>query len=262
MNESRVKLAKFPGTVVVGVIIAFLASTQANAAFPIFEIMAKYSEFLVGEDVRVRMSVSNPSGGDVFSFVKLGGGMYPGSFEIRITDPMGNPIQSSPSFARQHPFVAEVDKIKLAGGARWEGEQSASQTTQVPGKHIVRVTYRPNWKGPPEIVREFSIHVVAVESAIVGTRSSFQSDDGSKIEITKVHTADGYWLCSISHPDGVIQRLAQINEQCTFKVSERQDFKDYPGGIRVLTYQLDGTEHIIRLANRSGSVIPDNWPAQ
>ena len=68
-------------TLLFHLILALLSATQASAAPPIFEMRAKYSEFLVGEDVRVQMSVSNPTGSDIFSFVKLGVGMYPGSFE-------------------------------------------------------------------------------------------------------------------------------------------------------------------------------------
>jgi hypothetical protein len=221
--------------VLVFCIAQLLLSAQVLAEPPTFEIGSVYSEYLVGEVVMVRVRIVNPPGNDILSVVKLSGAaMYPGSFDTELVEPTGVVIPTGHGVGgRNWPSVLDIDLIKIAPGTRWEGEATAWQSPRVTGQQKVRVTYRPKWKAPPEIYREFSINVIAAEPSIVESKTSPPGVEGKKIEILKVRTADGYWLFYRDSPNGSIRRLVQINEKATFSVSERQEYKGYPGGVCV-----------------------------
>jgi hypothetical protein len=221
-------------------------STRAEPA--VCEIRSLYSEYLVGEAVKLEVHIFNPPGNPALAIVKLSGAvMYPGSFDTELVEPNGSVLRMSRVSVRNHPAVLGTDLIGIAPGAEWRGQTSAFQLPRMVGKHIVRVTYRPNWKAPPEIAREIGINVIAAEGAILESKVSAPGYQGSTVEIVKVHTADGYWLYYRSRPQGALERLVQINEKATFSVSDRQPSDKALEGVCTVTYDLDGERRILVL---------------
>jgi hypothetical protein len=250
-------IAKFLGS------FLFVASCvlKSGIAFgepPIVEIHSLYTEYLVGEVLMLHIRVFNPIGNPAMSVVNLSvTAKYAGSFETELVEPTGNvlPFPQALRMVRNFPAVFDTDLIRIASGTEWRAHQNVFQASRMSGKHTVRVTYRPNWKAPPEITREIGVNVIGAEAAILESKVSPPGYEGNTIEISKVRTADGYWLYYRSRPRSILLRLVQINEKATFSVSERQSSQKSAGGVCVVTYELDGERRTLSVQYPYGTPL-------
>lgn len=251
-------------------LLMLLPARNAVAANPRVEIRPEFSEILLGEGIRFRITIENTTDDRyaVIGFARLGsyGGAL-GALQVTIVDPAGKqlPSQSQGSTLgsrRTALGAAAEDLVEISRGQRLEGlTRGIDIRPEIPGRHLVRVIYRPKLKDGPEFVREFDLNVKNAEEITVDRKSVPSAGERDErqftAEILKVRTADGYWLFARTKPAAAIARLVQVNEKATFSVSSRQETPGRATDEIRLTYSADGRENIVRVDYATGALIPE-----
>jgi hypothetical protein len=186
--------------------------------------------------------------------------IYDGALQIQIFNDAGTPMRDSGRRSRPPAEVRPENLITFAPQELLEGTiRGIPIKLDGPGKYRVRAVYRPNWKSSPEIVREFSLNVIALGPAIIERKSIPGASHGQRFtrEILKLRTADGCWLFAKNSEEPVVARLVQVSEKATFTVSERRE-TDARAIIEVRISEGEGAaERVLKVDYEAGTLVND-----
>jgi hypothetical protein len=251
---------------VFGSVSLAVRAADDGAALLTAEIRSRYTEYLVGEPIIVDVQLF-ASSSHAITVLRLVGPepRYAGLWETEVLDADGRTVAvAPPPPARPALTIRPEDCVEIPAGARLELWKHAQQLPRSPGRHTVRVTYRPRWQQPPVITREFTVNVLPVEPATLEAKEAPPGYRGATVEILKVRTADGCWLYYSQRTGAVRQvvRVVQVNEKATFSVSAREPyegFPDNPGGLCDINTRVDGEERTYRIHYGQGRLEDDWW---
>lgn len=226
------------------------------------EIKARY-ELVYEEAIYIQMSVRNLKTEPV-SLIKLDRlPSYNGALRFEISDSSGKRMIEQVRRSWPPVSVRNQDIVEIRPGDRREGTiRGLPITLDGPGRYLVRAFYRPNWRNPPEYVREFALTVIAAAPAIVDEKLIPDAGLGPRFTtvVQKIRTADGYWLFAKNSEAARLGRLAQVSEQTTFTVSPRREIPSRPLGEVQVTYKSDQEERALRVDYEASTPIPEDWP--
>lgn len=226
------------------------------------EIKARY-ELVYEEAIYIQMSVRNLKTQPI-SLIKLEMlPSYDGALRFEIYDSFGRRMIDQGRRSRPAPFVRNQDLVEIRADDQREGTiRGLPIKLDGPGKYLVRAFYRPNWRNPPEYVREFTLTVIASAPAVVDEKLIPDAGLGPRFTtaIQKIRTADGYWLFAKNSEAPRLGRLAQVSEQTTFTVSPRREIPSGSLGEIEVTYKMNQEERVLRVDYEASTPIPQDSP--